>query len=375
MNRSLHYIMPLFVFFMMSCSKNRAPEPDNSMQARVEFKFSLSSGQQSIRTYAVDDLAENTIDKIILLAFKVSDLDGSETLDYFKEGMQIFGNRALNNMSFYVSLPKSEDTYRFVLLVNGDDQLSNAVANIIAGTEKEKSMVMNQLIYTVTEKWNASSGTDFTPLPMWGESSEATVINDQTELPVINLIRSVARVDMQVSGNALSAGYSIKSVHVYNASNMARMAPLAINFDAPANVVSNPSIPSGQPGFAPLTVLDYLLPNSVQNLDHEIYLFEAEAGTIGSANATALVAGINNSVGDTKYYRIDFLSAGSPIPIIRNHRYTINIIDVTTQGYLNINDAFESASGFRSAGGLSSKKSPENKYLEKMQVNITIDKN
>lgn len=287
----------------------------------VELRFKIgvpASSRPGINTYSINASDESTINSLILLVFKVD--GGVETLSYYKQGMQIYSGPSANEKSFFANLVKSGDTFRFVLIVNSGEQARNIMS--LVPLETEKSIVMEQLVYTLTDKWNATSSSDYTPLPMWGESEEVLGVNAQTVLPQIDLVRSLARVDIKLSGNAAS-NFIIESLHVLNTGDKIRIAPAPENFDVVNKLVTAPSIPAG----GTLPVLHYTLSPPSNSFEREIYLPEAEAGEV-----EVIIGGSYN--GNPKsYYRADFKnSADNPIPLLRNHRYIINIVDVTGNG-------------------------------------------
>src|SRR5690606_20366581 len=120
MKRRVNLLWICLALLMASCNKEiPMPQPE---QENVELTFKLGvpgSGKEAIQTYALTEREEAYMEDVILLAFKVIGGD-LEVLDYYKEGMQVFNTlNAPNEKRFYLSLPKSEDTYRFVVLANG----------------------------------------------------------------------------------------------------------------------------------------------------------------------------------------------------------------------------------------------------------------
>jgi hypothetical protein len=172
---------------------------------------------------------------------------------------------------------------------------------------------------------------------MWGESDEIEGISAQTEIPDIKLVRSLARIDISVSEDALS-NFLIESVYVYHSNNQALIAPAPANFDRIASEVTAPSIPGGATA---LPVQEYALPVPGLSFDRGIYVFETEA------NTTFLVIGGSYNGGATTYYQADFTDTGDmPVPLLRNNKYTVNITRVEHPGEADL-------SSFRSSPGIS----------------------
>ncbi|MGV3686803.1 MAG: hypothetical protein ACO1NS_14335 [Daejeonella sp.] len=338
MMKCKRYLLPvLFLAMFSSCRKEDLPSKSIEL-VNLEFKLGTpNSRQQSIQTYSLTPADENAIKSIILLAFKVVS-PGVETFQYHKEGMQIYPGSTVNEKKFFTSIQKSPETYRFVLLVNGGDQVSDQVENLVPNTAKED--VIQNLSYMITTKWDASSSATFTPLPMWGESSEIAGIHAQTVLPQVELLRSLSRIDIKLDP-ALSPTHTITDIYVQNANDKASMAPFPSSYDGLGNLIS-PSIP---PGTNPLDVQHYdFTGDNLTSIEGEIYLLEAEAASSpGASDATALAIGISENEGATEYYRIDFLSSGVPIPLLRNRKYSITISNIVGTGELNPLDVFSLA--------------------------------
>lgn len=332
--RSCLWAILLLTSLTLSCRKE-SPAPKNADLVDLEFKLGASnSKQQPIQTYSITSVDENAIKSIILLAFKVVS-PGVETFQYHKEGMQIYPGASSNEKKFYTSLQKTQDTYRFVLLINGGDQISDIVETLVPNAAKND--VMEDLTYSISAKWDASSSANFTPLPMWGESGEIAGINAQTVLPQIQLLRSLCRVDIKLDP-ALALTHTITAVYLQNANDKANMAPFPGSYDGLGNLVS-PSIPAGT-GQLGIQHYDFTAAN-LTSIEAELYLFEAEAASSpGASDATALAVGISESGGIPEYYRIDFLSSGVPIALLRNRRYSISISNIINAGELDPLDVF-----------------------------------
>jgi hypothetical protein len=333
------FLLSLLLLTALPACKKENPLPQTAEWVDLEFKVGVPASRQQIQTYSITTADENAIKSIILLAFKVVS-PGVETFQYHKEGMQIYPGSTVNEKKFFTRLKKSPDTFRFVLLINGGDQISDIVETLTLN--EPKSDVMEVLTYSITEKWDASSSATFSPLPMWGESTEVAGVQAQTILPQVQLLRSLARVDIKLDPS-IAATRTITDIYVQNANDQASMAPFPTSFDGFGSLIS-PSIPAGT---GQLAVQHYdFSGDNLTSIESELYLFEAEAASSpGASDATALAIGISENSGPAQYYRIDFLSSGVPIPLLRNRKYSINIININTPGELDPLDVF-SVGGF-----------------------------
>ncbi|RQP17454.1 MAG: hypothetical protein EAS52_08690 [Parapedobacter sp.] len=193
---------------------------------------------------------------------------------------------------------------------------------------------------------------DFTPLPIWAAYHVDDGIDENLKEEIgtasISFLRCMARID--VINQAISDGFTLTEVYVYNSNTKGLIIPKPEYVNGGDNSVSRESLPvSADPNPIPLK---YQLVGS-NELKGEIYLFEAEAGdddaTPSDPAAIALVVGGHyGNPDEMRYYRIDFKNAdGDLSPILRNHRYIINIGSANIDGATNEDDpdhAFNRAS-------------------------------
>lgn len=148
-------------------------------------------------------------------------------------------NDNATTVDFHVDLLKSTDKFRFVLIANAAAQLQTALNGLPANAEKET--LMSRIEYRVSTRWNAISSANFTPLPMWGESETIDGIDNNTQKFSVNMLRSLAAIDVKVTDN----DFIMTKVYVYNMPGKGRIAPVAGNYNAAEYKVTAPSIPAG----------------------------------------------------------------------------------------------------------------------------------
>lgn len=253
-----------------------------------------------------------------------------------------------------VNLRRGEagEKYRLVLLANLRDFTPPA-----AGTLREEAL-RNYLV-DMPGKWDATAGQ--ATIPMWGESA-ALELRDESAQPAdfhtqrspIRLLRALARVDVGVAfdpevesetANGL-ADFKLKSVAVYRSALRGRVVPDLANLGQGSAV--RPTLPDGTDLLRPAD--DPLLYDEVADAKacvREIYIPEAEAAT-SADNGVCMVIGGYYGAGNTtqeSFYRVDFLSpksAGEPqeyLPVLRNHRYRINVLKVSGPGFATREEA------------------------------------
>lgn len=335
MNR-LIYSLILLACCLCSCTKEKPVllPAAQDQETSITFEAELPAMAEGIRTYALDDAAENTLQTVDGLVFQVN-ADGTETFAYRVQGTTITSN-SLTEKRFVMKFQRSAGI-RVVLLGNVRSQL-NAIS-LTAG--ELKSALVSRLIYTKTGKWNANSVTSYDPLPYYGETSVLDLSGTATNVPVL-MMRSLSRLDVKLS-TAAAAVFKISSVSLVNSKTSGMIVPLAENYTSLSGPVTAPSLPSG---LAANDILTYTLSSPGDSLVREIYTFEtAAAAAAGASGATALVVGGSYNGGATSYYRVDLLNgSGTPVPLLRNFKYTFTVASVSGNGYADVQTAFNSRS-------------------------------
>ena len=321
-------------------------------ESTVAFTVKIPSGGipklSTPTTYALSVEDENEVSQIAVLFF---DTDGKYTYQpIYVSGSNI--TSAGQVKTFTVKIPQG--TYDAVVLGNSNISLSNIIGTITKG--QDKTTVLNKLLVTNSEKWNATAGSaDYKPIPMWGEEKiEAT--NGSTINVSFKLTRMLAKIDVTLTTSAAKEVFSLESVRLYNYNNQGQIVPTAANWDNSSSVVTNPSIPStAQRAASPLVYDDKAIAKDEASRGvscmNEIYTFEAAAGEYASlATNTCLVIG-GTYTGDSKtiYYRIDFANTSGVgdgastayLPLLRNHNYKVNITNIRGYGFASPEDAFE----------------------------------
>jgi len=338
------YLVGILMLFITICacrkSDNGDLRPDDD-EVSVTFSVKLPSIPTGLKTYAITEDDENELSEMDVLVFKVE--GGDEKFSYRTIGQVTPPVGGLVQLT--ANLRRDENLgnkYRLVILANARQQLNDYNVNL--GETKEH--LQNNLIYSHAGEWEAKlDGGGFTPLPMWGE----TDVIDGMTVPMtiaeeISLMRSLARVDVVVTGNALDI-FELTEVIVFNTNKNGLIIPNPDHITA--GVATLPSLPALLE--ANDDRLEYTVSDGKSSFA-EIYLFEAAAGgnldpPPADPNATALVIGGRYSIDPvTTYYRIDFKDPDDSdvtMPVLRNHHYQITISDAHNSGRTTVEEAFE----------------------------------
>ncbi|MGJ1365205.1 FimB/Mfa2 family fimbrial subunit [Sphingobacterium spiritivorum] len=328
-------MMCMYTLTLLSCIKEKFIISDNNPGANntteVTFALTLPGLSQNISTYAITDNEENKISTIDVLVFLVS--GSTETFSYKVAGRNIRPLTA-NSSQFQVTLQTNENNnYRLVVIANARDVVN---ATPITASDA-KATVLNKLVINKPGVWNTTSATDYSPLPMWGESSALKINNSLTGTVPVDMLRSQARVDVVVAPT-LAPVFRMTSVSVYNSSSNGRIAPAAGNYSPGSGQgqgkVTAPSMPASPAINSTPLVYTTTSMSSLQ----EIYLFEkTKAASAGASGAVALIIGGKYNGSNTEtYYKVEFLSnTATPVPLhlLRNHKYVFTIKTVDGDGY------------------------------------------
>ncbi|MGJ1317743.1 hypothetical protein ACR776_04180 [Sphingobacterium spiritivorum] len=330
-------IISIFIFAILSgCKKidssNQVTNPDEQ-EVTLRLLMPQQSGGRA-GTYAVSEVDQNSIYALDVLAFRVAD-DGKDYYAYHRKAVLLRPNQGATEVDFHVDLLKSTDKFRFVLIANASAQLKTALSGLPANAEKET--LMSRIEYGITAKWNAANSGSFTPLPMWGESVIIAGIDNNTRKFSVKMLHSQAAIDVKVTGD----NFVMTKVFVYNQSNKGRVAPSPGNYDMNAQVVTAPSIPISTAQLTPAQEHA----SSPKALINDIFLFESAAPTSsGQPTATGLVIAGKYAGSTTEtFYRVELTdNQDNLLPVLRNHRYVIDITKVHGPGLPSIIQAWAS---------------------------------
>ena len=344
---------------IVSIPEPYGPDKSGYMKIHLNMPDLRTPAAKVYGSRAMNDYAERAIDPKLLniLVFDYND-DGNgnitETFCYMAPVSEsiVYDELDKNKATVTVRLTKNispGDLYRIMVIANHD--LSGI--NLTTKEDITKEGVLEQLTYTVQGKWNADSNS-YSPFPMWGENAPTAIFNDMPS-PTINLYRALARIDIglnfAIDNGKLTeqahgiSDFKLKEILVFRTYNKGHIASLSDNF------TNTPSIPSDASRHADNSPLSYIIQDEggASSYVREIYVPEADLpSSPENDNIHCIVVGgyyKNSPV--MSYYRLDFaeetnLGVRTYLPILRNHRYILNIIQVCGPGFLSAQSALSS---------------------------------
>jgi len=162
----------------------------------------------------------------------------------------------------------------------------------------------------------------------------------------------IAKIEVQLDESVpnLTSAFRLNSVRLYNTNTSGRIVPIpGTDYVGTDMIAKKPSLPYPVTSVVgPLVYNDFSSPG-IPNIAMRgaIYLFETATKNISNflQKTCIVVGGYCGTDTQESYYRLDFFgSDGSYLDILRNHKYTCNIVAVNGRGYPTADDAYRSKS-------------------------------
>lgn len=345
----------IFAFLLVACT-DEVPVPvppippvDNEQDVMIKIAFPSAV---SPKTYSIDASKENEIASLDIFAFTSGGGDVSN--DKFAYRVSITGtdisdsNSDGSTKTVIARLKRLFQRQRFIVLANLPATVNLSLEPEVT-TQKE---IIEQLRFGGSFWRNQSA--EHTSFPMWGQTTDSILINGSVSgtpvvesmpnLGKVNLIRSMARIDIGVdvygpNDPALGFGkyFKIDSVYVCNISDSGFVAPNKDYLNA--TVIEKTNTISDR-----IEHIGYKYPQGEQIMARTIYVPETDSLIIKNVTdsikpAFLVVKAFYYDFSDPYYYRIDFTADNEYKPLIRNHVYTIDIKGVRTPGFLTLDSA------------------------------------
>lgn len=353
--------------FLASCTSELAHEPapggggSQAGEAEVTLRLQVPGAATAGRTRAITADAENKVDDLYILAFKVDPNDETETFDYYVPAKQLTATDATGQSTWTASLKVKEYNQTFVMVANAlgtNSKVNEQIAALVTDEANnkvglEKMEVLKGLTETlapdeIVNGFNANTH----PLTMYGQTKPVQIGLDKTVTLTVALHRIVARVQVKFEGNAaMPANFSAEEVRLYNFNDRARVIPAFLDettstdYEKTATIPDDAELyPKTQDGTE--TVPTYTV--TANKVENTIYLFEAAqpADADDLKRPCIIVKGVYE--GKSRFYRVDFAKQDAAtgdvtyMDIVRNHSYNITVKDVSGRGSDTAHEALKS---------------------------------
>lgn len=271
---------------------------------------------------------ESAITAIRILVLEKT--DAGYTYSYQAAGYEIEPSGDMQR--FRIQLYATDTPLKFMVLVNSEQAFESYTP--AAGTPEAALREQLELPFTASGFLRGS-------LPMYGELTLENGVGTGNTTLQLTAIRSVARVDVVKKLDDGTDDFILEEVHIYRAND--KIKPNYDTLPDPAvPVVDTPSVPAGAAFLsAPVSKTE---PGGAESIT-KIYIPESYAAAAEGdklMNTTVVVIGGRwNGSANVTYYRADFDPDGNFGQVLRNHRYTFNIIRVSAPGWDSPQEAAE----------------------------------
>lgn len=354
--------------FLASCTSELAHEPapgGGSQAGEALVTLRLQVPGAAGKTRAITAEAENKVDDLYILAFKVDPDTGSETFEYYVAAKQVTPTDGTGQSTWTASLKVKEHNQTFVMVANAlgtNSKVNEQITDLVkeGATNKvglEKMEVLKGLTEMLAQDeiengFNATSH----PLTMYGQTQAVQIGLDATTTLTVALHRIMARVQVKFEGNAaVATNFSAEEVRLYNFNDRARVIPAFLQETTGADYEQTATIPDGAELYPKTqdgteTVPTYAV--TANKVENTIYLFEAAQPQLATDEENHLkrpciiVKGVYE--GKSCYYRVDFAKQDATtgdvtyMDIVRNHSYNITVTNVSGRGSDTAHEALKS---------------------------------
>ncbi|MDR1455338.1 MAG: BACON domain-containing protein [Tannerella sp.] len=329
----------------------RPPQEENDPgRVTLQIVFPKMSGG-TLNTRGLTSTEEHRIDSLEVFVFKNASNSHSMSDTYL----------------YRVSLPHdsihpvylNDTTYKAGITLKtmpAEGQRLICVANIPKGL----TLSLTEDVTTVTSlvsqlqfsgsPWHETPTSASYGIPMWGQMN-TTLKFDPGEplpnIPVVSMVRAMAKIEVGVDVHgtgdpALGFGhiFTLDSVYICNASASGYIAPHNDYIDKPAVAKTNPVSQTDRNVIARYKFDGNM--NGDRKMSNTIYVPETDSLITTPATIKPAFLVIRAQYYDVPgyyYYRIDFTRNDEYKPLLRNHSYLVNILNIRMPGYHTLAEA------------------------------------
>lgn len=328
-------------------------------ESEVTLKLQVPQASVKGKTRAVDANAENAVDDLYILAFKVDPDDQSETFEYYVAAKQLKPTDGTGKSEWTASLQVREHEQAFVMIANAQGttgKVNEQIAKLADDGQGGSSVglykmeVLETLTETLSEEEKknglaVTSTTTHHPFTMYGQTKPIRIGLNQNMNIDVALHRIMARVHVKFAGEAaVDDKFKAESVLLYNFNDQARVIPDNLGETTTGDYEKTATVPAGAKTLPETVNGNENVPTyRVENneITYQIYMFEAAQPQLATdaenhpKRPCLIVKGVYE--GKSYYYRVDFArqDAGGNttyMDIIRNHSYNITVTNVSGRG-------------------------------------------
>lgn len=351
MNKIYTFILGLTLLLTTACESNvlnTIPDPEDELSEITVIIPDADLPQASTRMTTIEERTVGTNEgDVYVFVFRAS------------------SNEYINHYPAVVKNPTATaKTFKFPKIITNDDFFLVVIANAKEWVEKMDNAgaypgqtyeeIQAMLVMDYAGKWpDQTKDGVFKLLPMWGRTASAPA---DKKVHTATLVRNVAAINVPVNAGNGITGFEIQQITLCNVYNQIALIPNPKNVETGNLKVNNPSLPTLRADRENFFDLEYkgsdgsLTADEMKNgITSQIYIPEQKAGSKTTAEDHFHLIIEAKYNGTPTFYRIDiansiknvdgFIKDYEFLPVLRNHKYTLNITAVKDLGF----DSFEKA--------------------------------
>lgn len=334
---------------ILSCSCIRegfdtpAAADDSTTKVEIQLYTPVSDASATRALSASDELR---VDDVTILFFP----EESMRLHSVSEGRRLSvapdsdGRTLTFETNFSVERQLAEKSFTCIVLANVAGIYDEQERLSWRGLSYEE--LRERLVLDVTDRLYTSSPVS---MIMWGIADQSLVPATPNARLSVPMLRSVARVDVEV--DELVGNFTLTDAYVYKPNDSLGIMPLLSAYSKADRKVSAHSVPSTAAALG--EAWHYAVADN--RIDYSIYLPEADVIMGGNAvpgderhldRCAVVVGGLFGGSDSKTYYRVDFKTGGTDpsntlMDVLRNHRYILHITKVYGRGESDPDTAYE----------------------------------
>ena len=321
-----YVIYVLVVFLFTSCNNGGEDENRGATYGKVNVALSVTLPEPENVHSLARSYTDSEIRNVDVLVF-----DENEK---FMERVKVDGGELTPNgteISFSIRLDATSKRRVIHLVTNG--RTPDGVTDRLNFGDVTPAMSENMAMLALkTSTFTGTLVDNVMPLIMWGRVELPTGINIVTKADNVKLLRAVACV--QVKKGAVDAtnglnDFTVQSITVNKGADCGYLTPT--NYSTTVTPVT------GRPLAG--SILNYA--NGWSDGENpSLYIYERNC-TLGDYMDVIIKAKYKGKEGYYKVVMVD--DGGTPLNVVRNHRYIITVVSVNGPGYTNVTDAINFA--------------------------------
>lgn len=315
----------LLLLLLSSCDKDSNPPTPFVEGEQIFVSFTLKQTTQHSR-FAISPDSEEGVFSLFAMVFD-------------ENGSYLYGNFASQFAPGSFRVPLFTSTLQRTIYFIANTPINESIFNIGMSTATVASLIE----YTTTN--------DGISIPMWGKHVFPEIVPTGASASV-ELLRSMARIDVLLNvDNPINptittpiAGFTLIGIQAYRQITNGRTVPAAVNLAPGETSVTAPTLPTTPivgtiDNPYPATLAGYI--EGSFGIPGKIYVNENTANT-GLTATSVIVESIFQGVHCFYRLNVGTFNASREFtygPILRNHRYIMNITGVIAVGYPTVEEA------------------------------------